>query len=371
MKFNEITQVSIANFFGAGILSVFWIFLASILEPDGYGEVSYLLAIANIVSVIAFLGAGQTLIVFIAKGANLQSGIYFISLCSGIITAIIVFFVLGSIEVSIYIIGYVIFGLVTHELLGLKHFKKYSLYFIIQRILMVCLAVIFYLFFGIEGIILGYAIAFLPYSFVIYKKFKKSKIDLKSLKPRLGFMLNNYGRDLIKILSRYVDKLIIFPIFGATILGNYQLGFQVLMMLVIVPSIVYQYILPLESSGQNSKKLKKITVGISSILSFLVIIISPFVIPILFPKFSESVLIIQILSLASIPISVSFMYNSKFLAAEKSRYVIIGAGIFLSLQISGIVILGDIYGVSGIAISTLIGAIGESIYLIIINRQKM
>jgi O-antigen/teichoic acid export membrane protein len=371
LRINELTQVSVANFFGTAVISIFWILIASILEPEEYGEISYFLAIANIISVVAFLGAGQTLVVFVAKGVNLQSEIFFVSLLSSIIVSTAAYFVLGSIEVSIYVIGYVIFGLVTHELLGLKYFKKYSLYLITQKILMVVLAIIFYFILGITGIILGYALSFLPYSFIIYKLFKKSKIELKSLKPKLGFILNNYGRDLAKISSRHIDKLVIFPVFGATVLGNYQLGFQVLMMLVIVPSIVYQYVLPLDSSGQNSKKLKKNTIIISSILSTVVIIITPFIVPVLFPKFTEAVLIIQILSLAIIPISISLMFNSKMLAAEMSKHVIVGSVIFLAIQISGISILGNIYGVIGIAASTLIGAIGESIYLMFINKQKM
>ncbi len=370
LRLKGLAAVGTANVIGTAILSVFWLFVASLLGTEGYGEVSYFIAIANIASVIAFLGAGKTLTVYIAKQVKIQAPIFLISITSSLVISIVLFVILSRVEISLYVIGYVIFGLVTHDLLGLKLYKNYSKYLITQRILMVVLALAFFYLIGLQGIILGYAIAFFPYSFTLYKRFKEAKIDFSVVKSRLGFMMNIYGQDLSKILSRSIDKLIIFPIFGFAILGNYQLGFQVLMVLSILPLIVFQYVLPREAIGYSNKKLKVVTVVFSVILAILASLLSPVIFPILFPEFTEAVKIIQIMSFAIIPITVSFMYNSKFLAREKSRYVIIGSMIFLSIQISGIIILGEIYGIIGIAFSTVLGAISEAAFLTGINHLK-
>jgi len=367
-KNRDLTHVGIANVAGTGILSIFWIFLASVLEPNEYGKVSYLLAIANIVSVAAFLGAGQTIIVYIAKGFKIHYTIYVLSLIAGTISAIMVLLLQGSIEVSIYVIGYIIFNLVIHEILGSKLYTKYSKFVISQRIIMVILAVIFYFSFGINGIILGYAISFLPYSIFLYRGFKDAKIDFSQIKPKFGFMMNNYGRDLSKILSRSLDKLIILPVLNATVLGNYQLAYQVLMILIILPTIVYQYILPRQASGLQNKKIKGLVVVASIVLSFIVFLAAPILIPIIFPKYEKSLDIIQIMSFTVIPMSITLMYTSKFLALEKSRHIIISAVIFLLVQLFGIIILSDKYGAAGLAVATLLAAVSEASYLSLVNR---
>ena len=367
-KIKDLTHVGIANVVGTGILSIFWMFLASVLEPDGYGKVSYLLAIANIASVAAFLGAGQTIIVYIAKGLKLHHTIYILSLITGVISATLVFLVQASIEVSIYVIGYIIFNLVIHEVLGAKLYTKYSKFVISQRIMLVILATIFYFSFGINGIILGYGISFLPYSIFLYRGFKGAKIDFSQIKPKVGFMMNNYGRDLSKILSRSLDKLIILPLLSATILGNYQLAFQVLIVLTLIPTIVYQYVLPRQASGIQNKKIKGLAVVASIVISFIVLFAAPIIIPTIFPKYENVLDIIQIMSFAVIPMSITLMYTSKFLALEKSRHVLISAAIFLLVQIFGIIILGDKYGAVGLGVATLLAAISEASYLSIINR---
>ena len=367
-KFKDLTYVGIGNIAGTAILSIFWIFLASILEPNGYEQISYLIAIANIVSVIAFLGAGQMIIVYTAKGFKIQPVIYTLTLIAGIISATIVFLLQNSIEVSLYVIGYIIFGLVTHEILGAKMYGRYAKFMISQRIILVTLALLFYYSFGINGIVLGYAISFFPYSIFLYRGFKGSKIDFSQLKQKIKFMMNNYGREFSKILSRSLDKLIILPIFGATVLGNYQLAYQVLMVLTILPSITYQYVLPRQASGQQNKKIVGLTIIASIVLSLMVLLTTPILLPIVFPKYEESLDIIQIMSLAIIPTTISLMYISKFLALEKTRHVIISAVIFLAVQISGIMVLGDIYEIQGLAVATLLAAITEAVYLSVIYR---
>jgi len=370
-KIQDLSYLGASNILGAAILSGFWLFLASLLGPENYGEVSYLIAIANTVSVIASLGAGHTITVYVAKGIKIENTIFTITLISGFITAIISYLILEKVEVSLYVIGYVIFGLVSHELLGLKLFKKYSKFLIAQRILTISLALIFYFMIGFQGIVLGYAIAFFPFGYLLYKKFKETKFDFSILKPRLNLMMNNYGKDLAKILSRSMDKIIIFPIFGAVILGNYQLGFQVLMIMTLIPSIVYQYTLPREASGQKNIKLQITSVLISIALTMILILFGPILSNMLFPKFVDVIDIIQIMSIAIVPISISSIFSSKFLAVEKSKYLIIGSSLFLIIQISVILLLGDTYGIVGIASAITFASIAEAVFLTIMYKLKI
>ena len=77
--------------------------------------------------------------------------------------------------------------------------------------------------------------------------------------------------------------------FGALILGPYQLGFQIFIVLLIIPNIVTQYTLPHDATGIKNKSLKKYTMIISGIITGLVVILTPPLIPIFFPKYIESI----------------------------------------------------------------------------------
>ncbi|MDE1818525.1 MAG: hypothetical protein KGI19_07985, partial [Thaumarchaeota archaeon] len=260
------------------------------------------------------------------------------------------------------------FSLTTGEILGMKRYGTYSKYLITQRILVIIFSLGLYYVIGPSGIILGFALSFFPFSFKMYHRFKKSEIDFKLLKPRLGFMVNNYVLELSRTFSGSTDKLIIYPIFGFTLLGNYQLGVQVLAMLSLLPSIVYQYILPHDASGTGSQKLKQVTIISSVGLAILGIVLAPTIIPYIFPKFKDAISIVQIMSLATIPLTINLMYISKFLGLEKSKIVLIGSAVYLTVLVTSIVFLGKLYHVNGIAVSPVLAASSETIYLLTITK---
>ena len=105
-RFRGLAEIGTANIAGAIILSIFWLFLASLLGTEGYGEISYLIAVANIASVIAFIGAGNTLIVFIAKRVQIVSAIFAITIVTAIITSIGAFLVIQNISIREHRFGF-------------------------------------------------------------------------------------------------------------------------------------------------------------------------------------------------------------------------------------------------------------------------
>ena len=197
---------------------------------------------------------------------------------------------------------------------------------------------------------------------------KESKPSISLVKPHVGFMMNSYLLDLSRAFSGQVDKLIVAPMLGFALLGEYQLGLHFISLLSILPSIVYQYILPQDATGTANRKLKIYTILVSIILAFGGVFLTPFVIPFLFPEFKESVTIIRIMSLAIIPISINLIYISKFLGAEKTRIVLTASGVYIITQILLIFTLGKIYGITGIAGAYVLAMTAECIFLIIANR---
>ena len=237
-----------------------------------------------------------------------------------------------------------------------------------QKILMISLAVGFFYILGIQGIILGIAISFFPFGFLVYKEFKNTKMDFSLVSSRVGFIFNNYLLDLTNAFNGSLDKLIIAPLLGFGLLGNYQLGIQFIAMLHLVPNIIFQYTLAHDATGNQNKLLKKTIILFSVLLAVLSIILAPIILPMLFPKFIEAIEIIQIMSISIIPSTIITTYVSKFLGTAKSKIVIIGSGLYLGVQIPTILILGTIWGVNGAAISIVIASIIHAIYFVIIDR---
>ncbi len=367
-RFKDLSTIGFANLISNAISGIFWFYLASLLGTTHYGEVSYFIAIAGIASVVSFLGTGNTLLIYTAKGEKIQAPIFFIAIIASIISSIVLFIMFANFGVSLYIIGYTIFGLATAEILGRKLYKDYSKYMITQKILFVGLALGFYFLLGPNGVIVGFAVSFFPYVSRIYKGFKESKLDFSVLKSHKGFMINSYVLDLSRTFSGNTDKLFIAPMLGFALLGNYQLGTQFLSLLSLIPSVVYQYTLPHDASGNPNKILKKITIIVSIILAILGVFLAPKILPMIFPKFTEATRIIQIVSLAIIPLTINLMYISRFLGTEKSKVVLVGSGIYILVQISAIVILGKIYGINGVAGALVLAATSEAIYLISADR---
>ncbi|EGP92874.1 lipopolysaccharide biosynthesis protein [Nitrosarchaeum koreense] len=368
-KFKDLSSLGLGVGISNAIGGIFWFYMAALLGTEKYGEVSYLISIGVIASMIALIGSGNTIIVYAAKGVKIQPPMFLMVILSSLITSTILFFIfVNDFSISLYVIGYVIFMLITSNLLGKKFYRNYSKFIIAQKILMVALAVGFFYVLEIQGIILGIAVSFFPFGFLIYKEFKNTKIDFSLVSSRVGFIFNNYLLDLTNAFRGSLDKLIIAPLLGFGLLGNYQLGIQFMAMLHLVPGIIFQYTLAHDATGNQNKLLKKIIILFSVLLAILSIILAPIILPILFPKFIEAIEIIQIMSISIIPATVITTYVSKFLGMAKSKIVIIGSGLYLGVQIPAILILGTIWGVNGSAISIVIASTVHAIYFILVER---
>ena len=265
---------------------------------------------------------------------------------------------------SFLILGYIIFSLVTSTLLGQKLFGEYAKFVLIQRSLMATLGIGLYFILGNNGVIIGLTLSFLPYIFPIINGFRKYEYNFHLIRERSNFIINAYFESLSAILITTLDKLIIASLFGFTLLGNYTLGIQFFLLLLVIPQIVWKYILPNDSVGIENKKLKQILIFVSIGLAFISFIISPVLIELLFPQYYEAVDVVRIISLAIIPATIFTIYHSKFLGLEKSKYVFISSFILLITQIIGIIILGNLYQIQGIAFAIVLAYACSSIYMI-------
>ena len=156
--FKNIGTMGLANIFGTGISALFWLYLGNLMGEENYGEIAYLLSIAGIAMSITIWGSEKALMVYTAKGLNIQPPIYIISLITTGTGAIILYVMFNSFGLSFYVLGGVIAQLAVAELLGRKQFKEYSKFFILQKILFIIISLGLYFVLGPHGILLGFGV---------------------------------------------------------------------------------------------------------------------------------------------------------------------------------------------------------------------
>ena len=358
-----------ADIIGIAITGIFWLSIATFLEVEEFGQIHYFLAIAGIAYIVAMIGTRNAITVYSAKKVNVVSTLFLFSLLAGAMSALIVFFISNQFHVSFLILGFLVNDLSLGYLIGKKLFKNYSKYVLTQKILTFLLGIGFYFVLGPEGIIFALALSYIHFLILIYKGLKTSPINFSALKPRAGFIINNYAHSALGGLRANIDKLIIAPLLGFTLLGNIALAMQFYIILQVIPSVVFKYTLSHDASGIPTTKVKLWTLSFAIASCVATLILSPNIIPIFFPQFSEVVIAIQILSICIIPDTIAnIFYISKFLGQEKSKNPLIATGIMVILTASGIIILGPIYGILGISFSFVLASLGNFTYLFFANR---
>lgn len=351
-KIFDISSVALTDFIGTGTVAIFWFYIASELGPENYGELTYLISIAALVSGIALFGSNHTIWIMAAKKIDIQATIFLITSITSLIGAIIVFILFQNIGVSLVVLAYFLLSLVISDFLGKKLYRSYSKYVITQKILMVVFGIGMYYLIGESGILIGIALSYAHLIYPMLKATKNSKINFKLIKEKKDFILNNMSLSFSRTFQGSMDKLIIAPLLGFAILGNYSLGLQFFSIISILPGTAIKYLIAQDASGIANKKLKKLMIISSVGMAILGSTIGPSVISYFFPRFSEAEEVIRIVSWAVIPMTITAtQYIPKLWAQEKNRLIVYHTIIVLVTQIIAILSLSSLYGSAGIAIA--------------------
>ena len=361
-KIKDLLSLSSSKLISSLIYGLFWIFLASLFTNEEYGELGFFMSVAYMGSGIALLGLGGTILVYEAKNQNIFPASFVIILISSTVASIVAFVLTQNILASLLLFGLTIFFIILPVLNAKKRYRDYSIHLILRAIITVILSFIFFQFFGIYGILLGYFIASLMVIKELRSLLKNKEIDFSILRSKFNFTAFSFGNRVSQILLSYGDKILIGSIFGFSMLGNYYFAFQVFMLLDTIPRSILLYLVPQEAEGKKNKKLKITSIIAAGIISVIAIILTPIGVMALVPQYQDSIIPIQILSVAIIPLSISGIQQSEFLGKENSKFVLVGSVFQSALYLVLIVLLGSNYGLLGIAFGFLISASARTIF---------
>ena len=360
--------ITLGNLLGAAATGAFWLLLALIQNADEYGKTNYEISIASLAASAALLGLNTTVTTYLAKGSskiNVQAN-QLILISSGIAAIIVAFFnwILGF-----FVIGMAFWMMSTYELLGRKMYKQYAFVNIGARASQLFLSILLYYFIGITGIAIGFIISFLIFSQRYFISTKEFSRDFSEVKNKIKFSLNIYSFNMSNAFLLYFDKLIIAPLFGYAILGYYQLGFQFLLFLGMIPISFYQYLIPEESSGLKKTRVRFLGLLVSIGLTAILFLSSPWILQYLFPHYMASLDSMRIMSIGIIPMMIVWTLNSKFLNVGDTKYVLFGSAIYLTIQISLIFYLGSTMNVIGLALAVVLALIAQASFLFISDKH--
>ena len=346
------SYVSIGQTVATAFQACFYLIFAGLLDPEHYGQISYLIALAGVFSTVSRFGLPYTITIYAAKENRILSNQANVL---AIIATTIASIVLIPINIYAALLSFTLssFALNQHNLLGLKKYNQYMWTAIIKSALLIGLPILLYFILEIPGILIGMAISNFLGSLNFLKSLNTKVQSFRELRNNFKVLVNNFGVDMSLNLPAIVDKLLIVPLFGLLSVGIYQFNMQILTGLGMLPVILYSFLLPEEASGKNYKKINYITVVGSSLLALLVIIFSPIIIKHLFPKFYDGIFSLQIMIASLVPLSFSSIFNAK-LQAQESTKIGYSAIVRIASLLGFIAILGKLYGLAGLSIAVLL-----------------
>ena len=368
----NIGLIGVSDIISNGMTGIFWLYITSILTPKEYGELSYLISLAAMASVFSLLGTQNTIIVFSSKKIEIIKILQIFSLLASLIGLLTLLVLFERIDIGLLCVGYVLSTLSIGNLLGTKNFMGYAKYQLLQKILTICLGLLAINFFDYQGLIVALTLSYVPYIFQIIKTKKNSKINFQLFKKKSSFISTNYFIYVVDQIAKQFDKIMLMPLLGSAVLGNYSLSLQIVGILAIFPHIAYKYILTYDSVNISNTIIKKGIIIISSIITILGFLLTPMVISYLFPEYTIALDSIQIMTLTILPLGFYMIFASKIYSIEKTIYLLYGHILTSVILLGGIFGLGNSYGIIGVSIAFVLSQISNVLFLLfVIKRLKL
>ncbi len=360
------SHVGIGRIITITLHALFYLVIAALLDPEVYGELFVILALAGTFSIVSLFGLNISMQVYSAK-KNYEITNQIITLFIILTTSAALILVTINQIAAFLCIATSFFAMTQSHLLGSKQYKKYAIYSTIKSGTFFVIPILLYFVFDINGIIFGMAISNFLGSIPFFKNL--SFRSFTGLKNYYKVLIHNFGVSAGSTLPFTLDKLLIAPFFGFLIVGIHSFNLQVFMALTVLPVILNQYLISEESSGVRHRKLSLVVVLASVVLVVIAIILAPVLVPIFYPQYAEGIESLQILVITIIPQSIGVIFSSKLLAQESTRIgftSIVRIGSILIL----LAVLGEIYGLIGLAIAVLISQCAHTLFLYLLYRKS-
>ena len=340
------------------------IIVARILSKDVYGQLSIIRSTIIFFAGISGCGIGATATRYIAKYKQCDSlqtlktylvaNIFVWTMATFICILLIIFSdtlavnrlndptLAPCIKISAVILFFTLInGAQTGTLSGFEDFKNIAKVNLVMGVTEIALLPLGAIFFGLTGAVLGfglvYAVAFVVNGFYIRTHINSlglkpsyvlhNKLQPSDFKILLSFSLPLAATSWISMTVYWWLKTAIVHDSGFSNMANYDVGDQWKTIMLILPGIVANVVLPILSSVLNDAEKEQkvmmlnlwINLAITVILSIIVFIASPYILSFYGPEYTNNIPLF-ILCFSAILDSVSNWCGTIFMAKEKVKY---------------------------------------------------
>jgi len=250
---SNFSYVGIGQMFATGFQAGFYLIFAALLEPEVYGEMSYLIALAGIFSVVSRFGLNHSVTVYQAKKkSEIANQVNVLALITSGSAALILLPI--NQFAAVLCLGFTFFAMNQSNLLGLKKYKKYTLNAILKSLMIITIPILLYFIIDIPGILLGMAISNLLASSGYLKSLSRKVGSFQDIKKNYKVLVNNFGIDASSAFPVIIDKLLIVPLFGFVFVGLYQFNLQILFALGILPVVLHAFFITRGIKWKNTQE---------------------------------------------------------------------------------------------------------------------
>lgn len=339
----------------------FLIFIATLMEPNSYGQLAYIVSLAGAFSVVSRFGLPTTVVIYLSKGKKqLADNINLIALITTSLASILLVFI--DVYAAFLCFASSLFFLHERNQIGNQKYKEHMIALISRSVLILGLGISLFFVAGIPGIIVAMAFANLIFALPFFRKISIQSLRVEPIKENYKVILNNFGVESSQNLIKFVDKLAIGIWFGFLSLGSYYFNMQILFAIQILSSVLHSFLISEIGRGEKHKKFSVIIVAISIILTVLTIVVAPFVIESAFPKYVDGVFALQILVIAAIPNSFAVILTARMQSLESTK-VGYSAVLRIGSLIALIGLLGTMYGIVGLSVAVVISITLHTLFL--------
>lgn len=292
-------------------------------------------------------------------------------------------FVLGSDVAVIAGIIFIFFGMREIPVFSMRAesgFVKLSIFHFLSSVLSFALTIGGAYVFGLKGALWGFAL-YLAVSLGI-GIFMSGRLsfgfEARHLKSLLKEGMQIYISYLLSTLKDSIEKFIMIFFIAKPLYAVYTIGAVMSSFLDILPSAVFQYLLPEFIKSPESWDAKRMARAFTIMTGILTVLISSSIylftllIPAILPKYTESLGIFYILSFSPFIGTLNYLIYNKLISEGKMKYMYAAQAIgALFLTVIIIIVMMTNAGLTAVAVSVLSAKILYGIILLIIMRISM
>lgn len=364
----DFLSASGARYADAVFGGILWLSLVKFLAQSEYGQVIYWQSIILIFVSTSSLGLEPTFQSMIPKGKEKikKEG----ALLSLFPTLGFVFILFFYTPLSLYsLLPYLFFQnrykLSVAELLGGRKYREFFYIVLVKRAIQIIAANIFFRFLGINGVFLGLTLGVAVTSYRSLQTLLSisGDFDFSLTKSHLTFISYNFGRIALLGIVDQIDRVIIKIFYGASVLGAYGFITQIFSVLRTIPMGFRGYLLPEKSAKEDTKLAEIAGLSASAGSGLLALIIAPFGIPWLFPKYVETIAAICLLSVAPVIIMFSVILTTNFLSREEGQIPFLATIFSRIVKVVGVISLYSFFSYLGLGAGLVLTALSALIFL--------